>query len=293
MTTTMYGRIGSCAAAPRLFGVVLFDLRVVVVDVARAALGKLAIALVHFARDPVQHAGHFFQIDHDRREQMRHAVVRRQLHALGIDHQEAQFVGREVRHQARDDGVDAHALARAGGARDQQVRHRRQIGRNGLPGHILPQRDGQRAFVLHLLEGFAFDHIAQGHRGDFVVGHFNAHDVLARHRRFDADGLGGQRQRQIVGQRRDLADLHFGDLAAALHKARLHAELRDGRPAIHFDHFAFHAKRLQRVFDDVRILAQIVFAQRAIFAAFKNIFDRRAFPRLLQADDVREQRAGG
>ena len=56
-------------------------------------------------------------------------------------------------------------------------------------------------------------------------------------------------------------------LPAALHEARLDAELRDGGAAIHLDDFAFHAKGAQRVFDDVRLVAQIVFAQRGFCAA--------------------------
>ncbi len=146
--------------------------------------------------------------------------------------------------------------------------------------------------MLHLLECFALEHIAQRHSGDLGIGHFNADDVAPRHRRFDTNRLGRQSQSQVIGQRGDLADFHFGDFAATLHKPRFHTELRNGRAAIHFDDFAFHAKGLQGFFDEARILTQIIFAQRGVFTAFKYIFDLGQFPRLLQADDVRIQRAG-
>src|SRR5574341_855985 len=45
------------------------------------------------------------------------------------------------------------------------------------------------------------------------VWHFDADVALARHGSLDADGRRGQRQRQIVGQCANLADLHFDPLA--------------------------------------------------------------------------------
>ena len=111
---------------------------VVVGDVARADLGELVVALVHLARHPLQRAHHPFDLDHHRRQQVRDAVVAGQLDPLGVDQDQAQVVGGVVQQQAAQDGVDAHRLAGAGGAGDQQVRHGVQVGDLGCPATSLP-----------------------------------------------------------------------------------------------------------------------------------------------------------
>ena len=57
---------------------------------------ELPVALVHLARHPLQRAHHPLQLHHHRREQVRDAVVGGQFDPLGVDHQQAQVVGRVV-----------------------------------------------------------------------------------------------------------------------------------------------------------------------------------------------------
>jgi len=54
---------------------------------------------------------------------------------------------------------------------------------------------------------------------------------MSRNGRLNADARRSQRQGQIIGERRDLADAYARTPAARLDEERLHAKLRDRRPA--------------------------------------------------------------
>ncbi len=159
-----------------------------------------------------------------------------------------------MQQQAGDETVDAHRLTGAGRAGDEQVGHGRQIGHDGLPGHVLPQPDAQRR--AHAAIFGRLHYVAQRDEGLGAVGHFDAHVPLAGHGGLDANGAGGQGQRQIVGQAGDLAHLDLGALAAALHQVvRLDAELGDRRPLVDLYHRGRRAETLQRVLDDLHPFA--------------------------------------
>ena len=184
---------------------------------------------------------------------MRHLVVRRQLNPLRIDHDEAQVVRRVMQQQARDDGVDAHRLARAGGPGDQQVRHGGQVGGHGVARDVLPQRQTQPRIDLE--EGLGLHHVPQRHHLDLVVGNLDPDEPLARHRRLDPNRRRRQRQRQIVGQRADLADLDLHPpAAAAFGVVGLDAELGDRRAAVDLDHAHRRPEGQQRFFDHAAAL---------------------------------------
>ena len=80
-------------------------------------------------------------------KQMRNAFVHAEFHALRIDQDHADIVGRgfiENRHHER---VDHDALAGTGGAGDQQVRHGFERGHFDAAVDILAERDRQDAKV--------------------------------------------------------------------------------------------------------------------------------------------------
>ena len=70
-------------------------------------------------------------------------IVDLHLHDLRIDHDESQSLGRVLENQARDDGVDADALAAACSARHKEVGHRCEIGDDGMSVDILAESKGQ------------------------------------------------------------------------------------------------------------------------------------------------------
>ncbi len=104
--------------------------------------------------------------------------------------------------------VDADGFARAGGARDQAVRHRRKIGDQRLTAGVFPQekRDG----LLGGRIGRELHQLFQPHFFLLLVGDFDSDRILPRHRRDDTNAHCHQRPRDIVAQSGDARDLHSG-----------------------------------------------------------------------------------
>ena len=98
-------------------------LLVVAGQVAHAELAHQLVAPLHLADAPVQRVGRLLHVGDDRREQVRDALVDRQLEHLRVDQDQAHVARLGLVEQRQDHRVDADRLARAGGAGDQQVRH--------------------------------------------------------------------------------------------------------------------------------------------------------------------------
>ena len=99
------------------------------------------------------------RIGDDRRQQMRNAVVNRQLQHLRIDHQQAAVVGRMTIKQRQHHCVDADRLARTRRSRDEQMRHAREIGDHRLAANGFAKPDRQRQRVG--FERIGFEDLAQ------------------------------------------------------------------------------------------------------------------------------------
>ena len=110
-----------------------------------------------------------------------------------------------------------------------------------------------------MLEGIAFQNIAQSHQRHLIVRHFDAHITMTRHRRLDADTRRGQGQRKVIRKRGDLADAHTRPAGARLNEKRLHAELCDRGPAADLHDLRGCAKRGQCFLDQMRALFDEVF----------------------------------
>ena len=82
---------------------------------------------------------------------MRYAVVRGQLHHLGIDQQQPDLLGISLQ-QGYHHGVDEPRLTRSGSAGDQHVGESAQIHRHYLAVHTFADVDGQRIARGHLLK---------------------------------------------------------------------------------------------------------------------------------------------
>ncbi len=180
---------------------------VVAGDVADAELGHPAIAVLHLAHGPLQGHDRLLGIGHDRRQQVRDAVIDRQLQHLGVDHDETALGGRVAIQDRQDHGVDPDRLARAGGARDQQVGHPRQVGDIGLAADGFAQRQRQQ---MALLVVFARGQkVAQEDGLALGVGQFDADGVAALDHA-DAAGAGRHGAGDVVRQGHDAAVLHAG-----------------------------------------------------------------------------------
>ena len=206
-----------------------------VLHVAAAVRRQQRIAVLHLEHSPLEHRGRVAIVGDHLVPEMWQRVVHRELDHLRVDHQEAQRGRRVPVDQRRDDGVHAHRLARAGRARDQQVRHLREVGDDRPALQILAQRDRERRARRRVI-GMLHD-LAECHHLGIRIRHLDPDGALAGNRRDDADAVGAHREREVVRERRELPDLHA--------RGGLHFELRDGRSRRAADQRAIDAERLQ------------------------------------------------
>ena len=178
--------------------------------------------------------------DH-RGQQMRDAVIDRQFQHLGIDHDQPALLGRHLVEQRQDHGVDAHRLARAGGAGDEQMRHAGEIGDDRLAANGLAEADRQLA--LHLFEVGRGQHFAEIDGLADLVGQLDADGIAAWNHR-DAGRNGAHRAGDVVGERNDAARLDAG--------GGLEFIERHDRTGAHIDDVALDAEIVQHAFETAR-----------------------------------------
>ena len=158
-----------------------------------------------------------------------------ELDLLGVDEHQPQLVRRGAQQHAAQHRVDRTGLARAGGARDEQVRHLREVGADRLAGHVLAEPHGQRRPVL----GRRLVDVAEPDHPPVGVGNLDPHRLLAGDRCEDADVGGGERVREVILELGDLRDLGAGC------EAQLVA--RDVRTGDRADHLRLHAEVPERL----------------------------------------------
>ena len=159
-----------------LFGVVVRDL-------ADVELLKDLEAALHLGYGPLQRARGLLGLSHHGNVEMRQPVVAGELHALGVDHDQANVLGTPAHEQRGDDGIDHHRLTRTGRTGDKQVRHLGQVGDDGSALGIAS--DGE-------LERTALDigqNIAEVDVLTRAVGNLDADERGAWNRRKDTNGL--------------------------------------------------------------------------------------------------------
>jgi hypothetical protein len=138
---------------------------------------------------------------------VRDAVVDTELQHLRVDHDHPALVRRQAVEDRQDHGVDAHRLARTGGARDQQVGHAGEVGDVGLAADGLAQRHGQ-GLAATLVFGRGKE-VTQIDGLAVLVGQLDADGVPARHHRDPAGGH-AHRAGDVVGERHHAGRLHAG-----------------------------------------------------------------------------------
>ncbi len=171
---------------------------VVGLDVPGASTGKPAIAALHLVDCPFQRGLRAVRLCDDRHEEVRQAVVARELDPLEVHQDHPDVVGGRLAEQARDDGVHHHALAGAGRAGDEEVGHLREVDGLGLAGHVAPE--GERQLRLGGGERDLLEDAAEGNDVEVLVRDLDADGALARDRGLDPERAGGQRHRQVVGE---------------------------------------------------------------------------------------------
>ena len=201
------------------------------VDVPRAGVGEQLVAALHLVDRPAQRVRGLLHVGDDRQQHVRDAVERRELDHLRVDHQQAQLFGRALEQQRREHDVEADALAGAGRAGDDHVRHLARGRRRRLPAMSLPSTTGSGPVCFST--ALVLDELAQVHGLALLVRQLEADAGLARDRRDDAHLLAASAHREIVGEAGDL-----GDLGAALRLELVH---RDDRAGVDLVDAAAHA----------------------------------------------------
>ena len=124
-------------------GLGFVELDVVARQVAHTHLAHELVTALHFSHAPGETVSGLLHVRHDRRQQMRNALVHRHLQHFGVDHQQAHVARLGLVQQAQNHGVDADRLARPGGARHQDMGHLGQIGHHRITDDVLAQTHGQ------------------------------------------------------------------------------------------------------------------------------------------------------
>ena len=130
-------------------------LRVVLSDVAGAYLREYLKTPFHFGNAPRKRTRRLFRFGHNRNVEMGNAVVGREFHTLGVDHDEAHFGGCCTHEDRHDHRVDGHRLTRAGRTADEQVGHLGEIRNDRRAFDVFADGDLKRPF------GGIAEHIAQ------------------------------------------------------------------------------------------------------------------------------------
>ncbi len=107
---------------------------------------------------------------------------------------------------ARDNRIDAHGLSASRRARNQKMRHFREIGDDRAARDVFSE--GDRDAAARLLEFLRIQDIAQRHFRRFGVWHFDAHGRFPRNGRFDANICRRERHRDIILQTQNPAHFH-------------------------------------------------------------------------------------
>ncbi len=137
---------------------------------------------------------------------MRERVVDLHLDHLGIDHDEAELIGREPVKHARDERVDADALAAAGRPGDEEMRHLREIGDDRFAVNIFAESDRQlRGGRVPI---FRLQQLAQSHLHFAAVRQFDADGVLAGDGRENIDPFRACGTGEVAFQTNDLVHPH-------------------------------------------------------------------------------------
>ena len=156
-------------------------------------------ATLHLGHSPLQSARGLLGLGHHGHIEMRQTVIARKLDALGVDHDQANVLGKGAHEQGRDDGIDHHRLTRTGRTGNQQVRHLGEVGDNRRALGVAADGELERT-ALHIGQ-----HVAQIDVLALAVGNLDAHERGAGDRGKDTHRLGSERKRDIVLEARDFA----------------------------------------------------------------------------------------
>ena len=257
-------------------------LLVVGFEIADACVRHHAVAPHHLRHGPLQAARSLFRVCDDGDEQVRNAVVNAKLDHLRVDHDELDLLGLCLIEKGDNQRVHADRFAGAGRTGDQQMRQLADIADDAVAADVLADSEGHAGLALFKFR--RIDDLARHDDRDDPVRYLDADNGdLVRDGR-DADAGRAEGQRDIVGQIRDLGELH-----AAL---QLQLVPRDRRAARNIDDMRLDAEGLERVAQALGVLPHFLRAVVRLAASGLQERHGREFVfrllRLLLADLLRD-----
>ncbi len=245
------------------FSIALADLVVVAREVAHRDGRHELVAAVHLDHAPVQRRGRLAHVGDHGGQEVRDALVDGKLEHLRIDHDQAHVGGRGLVDERQDHRVDRHRLARAGGARHEEVRHAREVGDDGLAGDVLAHGHGE--VRMHVGIGLRADDLREAHDLALGIGDLESHAGGAGDRLDHADR--GHRERAGEVAR----EVHH--LRALDPDGRLHLVARDDRAGVGRHHLHLHVEVEELPLDQARGVLER-FLRRALDMAVRRVEDR-------------------
>ena len=188
----------------RRVGELLVDLLVVRRDVAHAHLREQIVAALHLLDGPAQREVRLLRIGHDRQQQVRDALVDRELEHLRVDHDHPHVFGRAVKSSEEIIALTATDLPEPVVPATSRCGICARSTTAGPPSMSLPSAIG--SLRVGLAERLVDEDLLQEHLLARLVRHLDADRGLARNRRDDAHAQRLERQREVVGQADDLVD---------------------------------------------------------------------------------------
>ena len=114
------------------------------VDVADAELAQHVVAAFHLPHAPSQRVRGLLRIGHHLGQEVRQALVLRELDPFRVDQDQAHLLRGGAHEQGSEHGVDTARLTRAGLTGDKKVGHVGQVGHHRPAGDVTPERDLER-----------------------------------------------------------------------------------------------------------------------------------------------------
>ena len=179
-----------------------------VVDVTEAERVQIVVAHVHFFDDPLQRLGGLLRVRDDGRDEVRNALIRRELDALRVDEDEANLCG-SCPHQNRGNHrVDERRFTGARCTRDEKVGHFGEVRDNELPLNVFTHTNRHRVVCRDCLRGTQDvterDNVAIG------VGDFDSNRRLAGNRCQECHFVRRDRVLDVAREGRDSLNLDAG-----------------------------------------------------------------------------------
>ena len=179
-----------------------------VVDVTEAERVQIVVAHVHFFDNPLQRFGGLLGIRDDGRDEVRNALIRRELDALGVDKNKANLGGSRSHQDRGNHRVDERRLTGARCTRDEKVGHFGEVGDDELPLNVFANPNRHWVVCRDCLRGTQDvterDNVAIG------VGDFDSDGRLAGNRCQECHFVRRDRVLDVARECGDSLDLDAG-----------------------------------------------------------------------------------